>query len=1150
MSSQKIIGIEAKNGSMKNTMRNEMEKQGLRAPETPTEPDLTREPIIDVGCYLPDGLIHDELEGDDVKLDTSSPSKKRKNNQGDATKKKIYRPKVISQTTKRMYKSPSKSSNTPKPSTPKPKRSYVRKGPSCQRTLFAEEEVSLPFLKNFNALKVEQGGTESSIFKNESGIEYNSLQSYHGMTSLSCLCLVQSRLIGPNFSKMCKKKRIVRKKPRLEKFLIPFVKGQRSKGFIRKKRCWIAFNSDGNTIIKRKMRLIINKIRSMKKKRARKNTKKLVVYKESGELVVYKRPSMTIDVPLDEETLRVWDLLKNEKGHEENDEMKRRYWDEIRKRYRDTVESFISCMHLIQGDRRFLPWKGSVMDSVVGAFLTQNVSDHLSSSAFMSLAAKFPNKRTSSEEISEDPDTPDTEESITNNVAFSDPKFDKEKENSKVEEMEAQNANDQSSKVDDKGIENDSNKKKSTVAKKNKSQEEKEKLLEKQRHWDTLRKIHTRSTRHSDHVNSVDWEAVRCAPASKFAKAIASRGQHNIIAGRIQRLLNELKDSNGSEDLEWLRYAPPKEAKEYLLNIHGLGLKSVECIRLLTLQHIAFPVDVNVGRIVVRLGWVPLQPLPEPIQIHNLEEFPDSNKIQQYLWPRLCTLDQLTLYELHYQLITFGKVFCTKKNPNCNACPMRNECKHFASAFASTKLALPEPTPDQRPSDESIVVTPMHPDNSFKYSTLPSNSTLPTFNSEVNKSLITEEGKECEPIIEMPASPEPESMESVEFDVNNDQEFYKEVVCEDIEDIGDILTFKLNKLESLSKTYSEESENDMNTSTALVAFHADAANIPVPKMKNVSRLKTERLVYVLPDKHPLLAERTPREPDDPSPYLLLIWTAGELRSNESTNNNSQEEVNTQTGELGRSCESTNNSYQEQDNSQTVAGSLLIPCRTAMEGRFPLNGTYFQVNEVFADYDSMIQPINVPRKWLWNLEKRIVYFGAATSSIMKGLSLKQIHDCFWKGFVCVRAIDHTRTPRQLLDSVHRNTTAKYGKGKKDTLSWKRSRLTPWRSSAPSSSHATYAFTTLVEGDSNGTAFLADFTPEVLQHLQTLVDCSKPPPDKLSGKASTPISWLIDSDSSQDMTENLAFFTNVHDISPCIVGLPKVFALMLLRMEWFF
>lgn len=78
----------------------------------------------------------------------------------------------------------------------------------------------------------------------------------------------------------------------------------------------------------------------------------------------------------------------------------------------------IFCDFFYIGDRRFSPWKGSVVDSVVGVFLTQNVSDHLSrltyhqfamylcmdsylriiilpyiyscSSAFMSLAARYP----------------------------------------------------------------------------------------------------------------------------------------------------------------------------------------------------------------------------------------------------------------------------------------------------------------------------------------------------------------------------------------------------------------------------------------------------------------------------------------------------------------------------------------------------------------------------------------------------------------------------------------------------------------------------------------------------------------------------------------------------------------------------------------
>ena len=33
--------------------------------------------------------------------------------------------------------------------------------------------------------------------------------------------------------------------------------------------------------------------------------------------------------------------------------------------------------------------------------------------------------------------------------------------------------------------------------------------------------------------------------------------------------------------------------REYLLSFRGLGLKSVECVRLLTLHHLAFPVSSN-----------------------------------------------------------------------------------------------------------------------------------------------------------------------------------------------------------------------------------------------------------------------------------------------------------------------------------------------------------------------------------------------------------------------------------------------------------------------------------------------------------------------------------------------------------------------------
>ncbi|ESW25399.1 hypothetical protein PHAVU_003G032300 [Phaseolus vulgaris] len=866
--------------------------------------------------------------GDEVEFDLPSSSKKRKNREETndqlprKAQKKIYRPKVFSQIPNRTKKSQAKSStpkpSTPKQRTPKQRKSHVKRGASCERQLFNED---------------------SSTASNELGIEYNSMQSYHKVSTLSSVCLLQEKQIGPNFPLLFKKKRVVRRRLCLQHFLTPFAKRMRSKSFIRKRRHWMNFSVEGCTFKCKKLISRIKKIRSLMEKDKR--TKELVLYKGLGELVPYKRSSIHVDVLLDEETLRVWNLLKEEKGHDEYDEMKKKYWENIRKIYKFKVESFMDHMHVLQGDRRFLPWKGSVLDSVVGVFLTQNVADYLSSSAYMTLASKFPLKK---------------EEAVVCNT-----KSEKEMKENKENEGEKVNESD-SNKVDEKGrtkgcglggeerddVEVVVDEKKSN-GKKNKNQEEKEKLMERKReYWDTLRKIFTKSFRSEEDMDSVDWEGVRVAKASKVAETISARGQHNIIGGRIQNLLKSLKESNESLNLEWLRYAPPKEVKEYLLTIHGLGLKSVECIRLLTLHHSAFPVDINVARIVVRLGWVPIQPLPESIQIHNLEMFPDSNKIQQYLWPRLCTLDPRQLYELHYQLITFGKVFCTKQKPNCNACPLKADCKYYASAFLRAKFALPGSKVDEDKIEPQLA--------------LPESTTS-----------LVYEAKTCEPIIELPASPEAEEY------------------VEDCNDIEDIPTITLNHQ---TKDYYAESNDDISLSTAIVTSQPD--NIPMPKMKDVSRLKTERLAYVLPDNHPLLSlmQCITREADDPSPYLLILWDRDEVED---------------------SCESSD-ILGEKENRLTVAGTLMIPCRTAMRGRFPLNGTYFQVNEVFADYASMVHPMKVPRKWLWNLENRTVYFGTTVSSIMRG-------------FVCVRAFDvKTRAPRPISEMLHRNTTFKLGKDK--------------------------------------------------------------------------------------------------------------------------
>ncbi|KAD0066206.1 hypothetical protein R6Q59_011486 [Mikania micrantha] len=941
----------------------------------------------------------------------------------------------------------------------------------------------------------------------------------------------------------------------------------------------------------------------------------LVLYKQDKSLVPYegsfnpvKKRKQRPKVDLDDETNRVWMLLLeniNSKGIDGTDEDKAKWWEEERRVFRGRVDSFIARMHLVQGDRRFSPWKGSVLDSVVGVFLTQNVSDHLSSSAFMSLAARYPLKQhTSCEPLQKEesilfvkepcqvdesgehgPMKADScEEKVVNSDEFSknsvisvDLNEDSECEVAELSEKDSaiykesvinrievdeivssRNSADTCSMHESKEqkdrhkttgvgytsyvdllhmqvptgdygrIQNNSEKcaseesgisaesasqtavqmvntissqesansncmmqqveitNLSTVTSKNhenniveasgetvqkvvdfhlnkygnsqiidgmdegnsKVKKEKTGKTQIKVDWDKLRSEaegKQRREKTPNTVDSMDYEAIRAAHVNDVADAIKERGMNNRLAARIKDMLDRLVEDHGSIDLEWLRDVPPDKAKEYLLSFKGLGLKSVECIRLLTLHHLAFPVDTNVGRIAVRLGWVPLQPLPESLQLHLLELYPVQETIQKYLWPRLCKLDQRTLYELHYQMITFGKVFCTKTKPNCNACPLRGECRHFASAFASARLTLPAPDASMASLSENrtsqnpigmidlpsasehhkqlsdvqkcnpaievpttpgpIIEVPATPGPIVEVPATPG----PIVEVPATPGPIVEIPATPEPIVEVPASPEPEQIQQEIFDI---EDFTG--------DNEEIPTIKLNieeftqNLQTYIERHMELGEGDM--SKALVALTSEAASIPTPKLKNISQLRTEHQVYELPDSHPLLEGRDIREVDDPSPYLLAIWTPGETADSIQPPEGqccSQESGTLCNKETCFFCNST-----REANSQTVRGTLLIPCRTAMRGSFPLNGTYFQVNEVFADHDSSLSPIDVPRAWLWNLPRRTVYFGTSIPTIFKGLATEDIQFCFWRGFVCVRGFDQkTRAPRPLMARLH-------------------------------------------------------------------------------------------------------------------------------------
>lgn len=108
--------------------------------------------------------------------------------------------------------------------------------------------------------------------------------------------------------------------------------------------------------------------------------------------------------------------------------------------------------------------------------------------------------------------------------------------------------------------------------------------------------------------------------------------------------------------------------------------------------------------------------------------------------------------------------------------------------------------------------------------------------TEVSGELARSEVNICQPIIEEPTTPEPECSEQILSDIED--AFY--------EDPCEIPTIKLNIEEFTLNLQNYMQQNmelqDGEMSKALVALNPEAASIPVPKLKNISRLRTEHCV--------------------------------------------------------------------------------------------------------------------------------------------------------------------------------------------------------------------------------------------------------------------------------------------------------------------
>ena len=188
-----------------------------------------------------------------------------------------------------------------------------------------------------------------------------------------------------------------------------------------------------------------------------------------------------------------------------------------------------------------------------------------------------------------------------------------------------------------------------------------------------------------------------------------------MLARRIKGILKRILAQRGVLSLEFLRNTPTKYASEYLLALDGMGVKTTSCVLLLALHRTDFPVDVNVGRIMARLGWVPLE---SETALEELAQYAPEPAVYTFLRERLNSFGVELLYELHYHMITLGKVFCGKRLPNCGACPLRDICEYAKQGgkcvdrpdgHSGLSSLQPEAPIRQRQSDDIEDLVPEQP---------------------------------------------------------------------------------------------------------------------------------------------------------------------------------------------------------------------------------------------------------------------------------------------------------------------------------------------------------------------------------------------------------------------------------------------------------
>jgi len=156
------------------------------------------------------------------------------------------------------------------------------------------------------------------------------------------------------------------------------------------------------------------------------------------------------------------------------------------------------------------------------------------------------------------------------------------------------------------------------------------------------------------------WENVADADIDTIEHAIRHGGLGRVKAVRIEKALKEIERKRGRLELDFLSQLNLSEARDWLEQLPGVGVKTASCVLLFSLGMPALPVDTHILRVVKRLGL-----------ITSKTSLKQAHQLLGELVPRQ------DVYQFHILIIEHGRRVCRAQRSLCHHCVLREICPSY-----------------------------------------------------------------------------------------------------------------------------------------------------------------------------------------------------------------------------------------------------------------------------------------------------------------------------------------------------------------------------------------------------------------------------------------------------------------------------------------